>query len=135
MPPRPTWPTPTAGGPAVPSCSSASRAPGPTWRRPLPSAPTTPRAGPGASPPRPPARVSSQDVPGDVKTLEAKVKSEVFGHRDDVDRVVLRADAPGVIAVKGTVPTPVAERELLAEIADVEGVTDVHSELTVSTAG
>ena len=79
--------------------------------------------------------VSSQDVPGDVKTLEAKVKSEVFGHRDDVDRVVLRADAPGVIAVKGTVPTPVAERELLAEIADVEGVTDVHSELTVSTAG
>ena len=78
--------------------------------------------------------VTPQDVPGDVKTLEAKVKSEVFGHRDDVDKVVLRADGPGVIAVKGTVPTPVAERELLAEIADVEGVTDVHSELTVAGA-
>ena len=78
--------------------------------------------------------VTPQDVPDDVKTLEAKVKSEVFGHRDDVDKVVLRADGPGVIAVKGTVPTPVAERELLAEIADVEGVTDVHSELTVAGA-
>lgn len=76
--------------------------------------------------------VTGEDVPGDVKTLEAKVRSEVFGTRDDVDKVVLRVDEPGVVAVKGTVPTPVAERELLAEIADVEGVTDVTSELSVA---
>ena len=75
-----------------------------------------------------------QDVPDDVKTLEARVKSQVFGHRDDVDKVVLRADGPGTLTVKGTVPTPLAERELLAEIADVEGVTDVHSELSVTAS-
>ena len=73
-----------------------------------------------------------EDVPDDVKTLEARVKSEVFGRRDDVDKVVLRADGPGVVTVKGTVPTPVAERELLAQIAEVEGVRDVHSELSVA---
>ncbi len=76
--------------------------------------------------------VAPQDVPDDLKTLEARVKSEVFGRRDDVDKVVLRADGPGTLTVKGTVPSPIAERELLAEIADVEGVTDVHSELSVA---
>lgn len=76
--------------------------------------------------------VTPEDVPGDPKTLEAKVRSEVFGSRDDTEKVVLRVDGPGQVAVKGTVPTPVAERELLAEIADVEGVTDVRSELSVS---
>lgn len=76
--------------------------------------------------------VTPQDVPDDPKTLEARVKSEVFGARDDVDKVVLRVDAPGTVAVKGTVPTPVAERELLAQIAEVEGVQQVDSELTVS---
>ena len=78
--------------------------------------------------------VTPQDVPDDLKTLEARVKSEVFGHRQDVDKVVLRADGPGTLTVKGTVPTPVAERELLAEISDVEGVTDVHSELSVASS-
>lgn len=73
-----------------------------------------------------------QDVPDDVKTLESRIKSQVFGRRDDVEKVVLRVDAPGEVAVKGTVPSPVSEREILAEIADVEGVKDVTSELTVA---
>lgn len=77
-------------------------------------------------------RATPQDVPGDPKTLEARIKSEVFGRRDDVDKVVLRVDGPGQVAVKGTVPTPVAERELLAEIANVEGVKDVANELAVA---
>ncbi len=72
------------------------------------------------------------DVADDPKTLEARIKSQVFGHRDDVSKVVLRVDGPGTVAVKGTVPTPVAERELLAEIAEVDGVTTVDSELTVA---
>lgn len=76
--------------------------------------------------------VTPEDVPDDVKKLEAKIRSEVFGRRDDVEKVVLRVDAPGQVAVKGTVPSPVAERDLLAEIADVEGVTDVSSELSVA---
>lgn len=78
-------------------------------------------------------RVTPDDVPDDLKTLEARIKSEVFGHRDDVDKVVLRADAPGKVAVKGTVPTPASERELLAEISRVEGVKDVTSELSIAS--
>lgn len=73
-----------------------------------------------------------EDVPDDPKKLESRIKSEVFGRRDDVDKVVLRVDGPGTVAVKGTVPSPVTERELLAEISDVEGVTNVSSELQVS---
>lgn len=76
--------------------------------------------------------MTPQDVPDDPKTLEARVKSQVFGARDDVDKVVLRVDEPGTVAVKGTVPTPVAERELLAQIAEVEGVKQVDSELSVA---
>ena len=75
-----------------------------------------------------------QDVPDDVKKLESRIKSEVFGRRDDVQKVVLRVDAPGQVAVKGTVPSPVSEREILAEIADVDGVKDVTSELSVAGA-
>lgn len=77
-------------------------------------------------------RATPERVPDDPKKLESRIKSEVFGRRDDVDKVVLRVDAPGTVAVKGTVPSPVTERELLAEISDVEGVIDVSSELQVS---
>lgn len=77
-------------------------------------------------------KATPEDVPDDPKKLEARIKSEVFGRRDDVDKVVLRVDGPGRVAVKGTVPSPVTERELLAEISDVEGVTDVSSELQVA---
>ncbi len=77
-------------------------------------------------------KVTPQDVPDDPKTLESRIKSQVLGRRDDVDKVVLRVDGPGAVAVKGTVPSPVTERELLAEISDVEGVVDVTSELVIS---
>lgn len=78
-------------------------------------------------------QATPQDVPDDPKKLEARIKSEVFGHRDDVDKVVLRVDGPGAVAVKGTVPSPVTERELLAEISRVDGVVDVTSELVVAS--
>lgn len=77
-------------------------------------------------------QAAPDDVPDDPKKLEARIKSEVFGRRDDVGQVVLRVDAPGTVAVKGTVPSPVSERELLAEISDVEGVIEVSSELQVA---
>lgn len=77
-------------------------------------------------------KVTPQDVPEDPKTLESRIKSQVLGRRDDVDKVVLRVDGPGAVAVKGTVPSPLTERELLAEISNVEGVLDVSSELVVS---
>ena len=75
---------------------------------------------------------TSDDVPDDPKLLEQRIRSEVFGHRDDVTEVVLRVDAPGTVALKGTVPTSVSERELIAAVADVDGVVDVNSELVVA---
>ncbi|GGI08488.1 YtxH domain-containing protein [Egicoccus halophilus] len=68
------------------------------------------------------------DDPG---RLEDRIKSEVFGYRDDVDDVVIKVDGPGQVALKGTVPTSQNERDLLASVAEVEGVVDVRSELTV----
>ncbi len=76
-------------------------------------------------------QVTPEDVPDDPKLLEARIKSDVFGHRDDVHEVVLRVDGPGKVALKGTVPSAVSERELVASVSSVEGVTDVRSELTV----
>jgi gas vesicle protein len=75
--------------------------------------------------------VLPEDVPDDPKLLEQRIKSQVFGHRDDVQDVVLRVDAPGSVAVKGTVPSSESERELLTQVAEVEGVIDVRSELSV----
>lgn len=67
----------------------------------------------------------------DPRLLEDRIKSQVFGYRDDVQDVVLKVDGPGQVALKGTVPTPQNERELLAAIAEVDGVVDVRSELSV----
>ena len=75
--------------------------------------------------------VLPEDVPDDPKVLESRVKSHALGGRDDVADVVIRVDGPGRVALKGTVPTSESERELLAEVAGVEGVVDVRSELTV----
>lgn len=70
-------------------------------------------------------------VPADAQTLSDRIKSEVFGHRDDVQDVVIKVDAPGQVALKGTVPSTDNERDLLAAVASVDGVLDVRSELTV----
>lgn len=70
-----------------------------------------------------------EDVPTDPKLLRQRIRSEVFGQRDDVEDVVVRVDGPGQVALKGTVPTPEAERSLVAEVSRIEGVTDVQSEL------
>jgi gas vesicle protein len=75
-----------------------------------------------------------EDVPEDPKLLEQRIRSHVLGGRDDVDDVVLRVDAPGAVALKGTVPTSASERTLIAEVAEVEGVIDVTSELSVRNA-
>lgn len=70
----------------------------------------------------------------DPRLLEQRIKSEVFGHRDDVQDVVLRVDAPGAVALKGTVPSPLTETELLASVAEIDGVIDVTSELSVRSS-
>ncbi len=75
--------------------------------------------------------LTPDDVPDDPKLLEQRIKSEVLGHRDDVDDVVLRVDSPGAVALKGTVDTSTTEAELLAAVAEVDGVIDVRSELSV----
>ena len=75
--------------------------------------------------------VLGEDVPDDPKLLEQRVRSHALGGRDDVADVVVRVDGPGQVALKGTVPTSESERELLSEVAQVEGVVDVRSELSV----
>lgn len=65
----------------------------------------------------------------DAGVLEARIRSEVFGGRTDVDKVVLRIDGPGTVTLKGTVPHAGSEAELVAAVADVTGVTEVSSEL------
>ena len=72
-----------------------------------------------------------EDVPDDPKLLEQRVRSHALGGRDDVADVVVRVDGPGQVALKGTVPSAESERELLAEVAEVQGVVDVRSELAV----
>lgn len=67
----------------------------------------------------------------DAGLLEQRIRSEVFGHRSDTEKVVLRIDGPGKVALKGTVPTSVSEKEILASVAEVHGVTEVVSELNV----
>lgn len=70
-------------------------------------------------------------APDDPQLLQDRIKSEVFGGRDDVQDVVLKVEDPGVVVVKGTVPSSESERELLARVVEVDGVIDVRSELTV----
>jgi gas vesicle protein len=70
-------------------------------------------------------------IPADAQTLRDRIQSEVFGHRDDVQDVVILVDGPGRVALKGTVPASDNERELLAAVASVSGVLDVRSELSV----
>ena len=67
----------------------------------------------------------------DQNLLEQRIKSEVFGHRDDTSEVVILVNAPGRVALRGTVPNSMSERELLSAVADVDGVVDVRSELEV----
>lgn len=67
----------------------------------------------------------------DPQLLQDRIKSQAFGGRDDVQDVVLRVDEPGVVTVKGTVPSPESERDLLAKVVEVDGVIDVRSELSV----
>ena len=70
----------------------------------------------------------------DAALLQQRVQSEVLGRRTDVSRVVLRIDGPGVVALKGTVDSAETERELLAEVAEVDGVSEVTSELAVAAS-
>lgn len=72
-----------------------------------------------------------EDVPDNPKLLEQRIRSHVFGARNDIQDVVLRIDAPGHVALKGTVPSSDAERSLVSEVAQVEGVLDVVSELSI----
>ncbi len=67
----------------------------------------------------------------DPALLQQRIRSEVFGGRSDVADVVLRVDAPGAVSLKGTVPSSDTEQELLAQVAEVDGVIDVSSELSV----
>ena len=72
-----------------------------------------------------------EDVPQDPQVLRQRIKSEVFGHREDVHDVVVVVGQPGEVTLKGTVPSATSEEDLVASVREVEGVTNVQSELAV----
>ncbi len=78
--------------------------------------------------------VLPEDVPDDPQVLQQRIKSQVFGHRDDVQDVVLTIGQPGEVTLKGTVGSATSEQELLTAVGDVEGVTRVDNELTVAAS-
>lgn len=75
--------------------------------------------------------VAPEDVPSDPRVLEQRIRSDVFGHRDDVQDVVIVVDAPGEVSLKGTVPSEDSLRDLVSAVGHVDGVRDVQSELAV----
>lgn len=75
-----------------------------------------------------------EDVPADPRTLEERIRSNVFGYREDVQDVVIKVDEPGEVALKGTVPSEQSVDELVSAVRDVDGVIDVRSELVVRGA-
>lgn len=75
-----------------------------------------------------------EDVPSDPVVLEQRIKSEVFGHHEDTSDVVITIGQPGEVTLKGTIGDADAERRLVDDVAAVNGVTDVRSELRVSQA-
>lgn len=72
-----------------------------------------------------------EDVPADPRKLEQRIRSDVFGYRDDVHDVVIKVEAPGEVTLSGSVPSRAVRDGLLAEVNDVEGVLDVNSDLSV----
>jgi gas vesicle protein len=72
-----------------------------------------------------------EDVPTDPRTLEQRIRSHVFGFRDDVDDVVIVVDEPGEVSLKGRVPNEDSARELVTAVQGVAGVREVQSELAV----
>lgn len=73
-----------------------------------------------------------EDVPDDPAVLRQRIKSEVFGRRDDVADVVVTVGAPGEVTLKGTVSSTSVEQELVEAVGEVNGVTRVDSDLAVA---
>lgn len=77
--------------------------------------------------------VTPDDVPDDPVVLTDRIKSQVLGHRDDVQDVVLTVGDPGHVTLKGTIPTAEAEASLVEAVTGVNGVTDVDSDLSTTS--
>ncbi len=76
--------------------------------------------------------VLPDDVPDDPELLVQRVKSQVLGHRDDADDVVVVAGSDGSVTLNGTVAELATVDELVAAIGAVNGVTHVESHLLAS---
>ncbi len=72
------------------------------------------------------------DVPDDPVVLQDRIKSQVFGHRDDVSDVVMTVGEPGHVTLKGTIGSAEAERDLTTAVRGVNGVVDVASDLSTT---
>ncbi len=70
--------------------------------------------------------------PEDPGTLRQRIRSEVIGHVDGSDDVVVAVHAEGRVSLMGTVANEDVERRLVEETRGVPGVTSVTSELTIT---
>lgn len=77
--------------------------------------------------------VLPDDVPDDPVVLQDRIKSQVFGHRDDVSDVVLTVGDPGHVTLKGTIGSAEAEQDLADAVRGVNGVVDVQSDLATTS--
>lgn len=67
----------------------------------------------------------------DPETLRQRIRSEVVGHVDGAEDIVVAVHSGGRVALKGAVSSADAERRLVEATRGVPGVEHVTSELTV----
>lgn len=77
-------------------------------------------------------RTFGDTPPGDPETLRQKIRSEIVGHVDGAESVVIAVHDQGRVTLKGTVASSETERALLERTRRVPGVATVESNLAVS---
>lgn len=76
--------------------------------------------------------VLPDDVPDDPSVLVQRIKSQVLGHHDDADDVVVTVGSNGHVALNGTVQRMASLDDLTGAVGAVNGVTHVQSNLLVA---
>lgn len=79
--------------------------------------------------------IRPDDVPDDPAVLIQRIKSQVLGHHDDAEDVVVTVGRDGHVALNGTVRELTSLDDLANAVGAVNGVTSVQSNLVVSGSG
>lgn len=71
--------------------------------------------------------------PADLEALRQRVRSDVIGHLEGAEDVVVAVHADGHLTLKGRVDTPETERELVERVHEIPGVATVSSEVRAAS--